>query len=222
MFATLPALMPLPFAAKLWDLDGTLADTTGVYKRTAFEVAERHDIGLTEQFWNSMPPVPPKVWLKELTDDQDVIDRFCVAYGMRARELLAEHTKWNDGALETVEKLHRKNIPQAIVTTARTPSVEVMDRVLQFSRFINVIITGDHVDPNFKPEPHGLFMAAEQLGVEPSLCYYTGDFETDVMAAERAGMYKILLRGAHTPERALGLANLEVHNLRELHPHLNI
>ena len=44
---------------------------------------------------------------------------------------------------------------------------------------------------NVKPHPEPLFLAAKNLGLDPKECVYIGDAETDMHAAEAAGMHMI-------------------------------
>jgi phosphoglycolate phosphatase-like HAD superfamily hydrolase len=52
------------------------------------------------------------------------------------------------------------------------------------------IVDASHV-AHAKPEPDLLFLAAEQLGVEPARCWYVGDSTWDMVAAVAAGMIGI-------------------------------
>ncbi|WP_395373070.1 HAD family hydrolase [Marinicella sp. W31] len=50
-----------------------------------------------------------------------------------------------------------------------------------------------------KPDPTGLLQAAENLGLDPSDCYYLGDAESDVVAAHRAGMKALIAAWGYLP-----------------------
>jgi phosphoglycolate phosphatase-like HAD superfamily hydrolase len=52
------------------------------------------------------------------------------------------------------------------------------------------IVDASHVK-HAKPEPDLLLLAAEQLGVEPSRCWYIGDSTWDMVSAVAAGMIAI-------------------------------
>ena len=90
-------------------------------------------------------------------------------------------------------------VPTAIVTSAPGRMVDAFDEALLFRRYIDVVIHGDHVNPRYKPDPLGLQMACDKLGVDPSMCVYIGDQACDIEAATAIGMPSILLRGMYTP-----------------------
>lgn len=69
-----------------------------------------------------------------------------------------------------------------------------------------------------KPDPYYLHEALDDLGVDdPGRTLYVGDRETDVVAAERAGMDSAFLRRSHNLESELGREpTYEIESLTEL------
>jgi phosphoglycolate phosphatase-like HAD superfamily hydrolase len=66
-----------------------------------------------------------------------------------------------------------------------------------------------------KPDPHYLVQALDALGADRGL--YVGDRETDVVAAERAGLDSVFVRRPHNAETSLSMApTYEVDSLAEL------
>lgn len=191
----------------LFDCDGTLVDSTRIYERTAREVGAKHGISFTDAEMARFSGIAPSVWLKEKgIVEPKAVEAFRLDYGNRARELLPESV-WFPGAKEMLEIIVAEGFPCAIITTARIKSFTVINDALGITKLVPLVITGDQVEPNFKPEPDGLHMAMDILGVKAEDCFYGGDNDVDMYAAQRARVLAIHIAGAHTNPHVRGLAD---------------
>lgn len=77
-----------------------------------------------------------------------------------------------------------------IASSRRRETIENIPQLKEIMSFFQTAIFIEDVI-NHKPHPEPLFLAAERLGVDPKECVYVGDAETDMHAAEAAGMYMI-------------------------------
>lgn len=50
-----------------------------------------------------------------------------------------------------------------------------------------------------KPEPVGLLISAQEMGLDPERCVYFGDSSTDMIAAHNAGMYAVGVKWGYQP-----------------------
>lgn len=55
-----------------------------------------------------------------------------------------------------------------------------------FSRFFSIFV-GEQEVAQKKPNPGGIFLAAKKLFTQPTACYYVGDSQSDMIAANNAG-----------------------------------
>lgn len=184
--------------ALIFDLDGTLIDSTPAYAAAAHQAFQEFSLPYTEaEFHRLAIGVPLKIWLQEKGVDEQIIPKIAARRDALVLDALKTETKWREGAREALERLS-KNFPLAIVTGAWTNSVAAIDERLGLKRFTSVIVDGDAVKPRFKPDPYGLHLAADQLRVEPRAAAYIGDQLFDMLAARNAGMQSILIPGSHT------------------------
>jgi phosphoglycolate phosphatase-like HAD superfamily hydrolase len=65
-----------------------------------------------------------------------------------------------------------------------------------------VTVGADAVKPRFKPEPDGLVLACEGLGVRPAQTAYVGDGPLDAETARRAGAMSVAAGWGHQLEDA--------------------
>jgi pyrophosphatase PpaX len=95
------------------------------------------------------------------------------------------------GVHETLEILKKKGYMLGIVSSRRNkqtkyliPELEALKTVFDAHIFYEDV-------KNHKPHPEPLLVIAERLSVAPNECVYIGDADTDMHAAEAAGMYMI-------------------------------
>ncbi len=184
---------PRPAAARavLWDLDGTLVDSTEYHWRSwqpALAAAgvlitkadflasygERNDTILTR--WLGARAEPALI--RRIADEKEE--------GYR-RILQAEGLSALPGAAEWVRALHEAGWRQAIASSAPRLNVEVVRRVLGLEQVIETYVSADDVRVG-KPDPEVFLTAAARLGVRPGRCIVVEDAPAGVEAARRGGM----------------------------------
>lgn len=185
--------LPLP-KALLFDLDGTLVDTVGT------RIAAWEETLIEARLPTSREQLAPLIGLdgKRLArevaalagdpiDDAraEVIDR-------RSGEIYARlnHSpRPLPGVGRLIAALDRRGIVWAIATSSRKAQVATSVAALSLPRE-PVIVDASHVK-HAKPEPDLLLLAASELKVEPSDCWYIGDSTWDMVSAVAAGMIAI-------------------------------
>jgi 2-phosphoglycolate phosphatase len=110
-------------------------------------------------------------------------ERFLEIY----RGRLSVETQVFEGILEALGRLESDGIAWGVVTNKAGWLTEPLLEQFALRRRARVIVCGDTLAER-KPHPAPLLYAAEKLGVPPAQCIYIGDAETDVLAAQGAGM----------------------------------
>lgn len=166
----------------VWDMDGTLLDSTGVVP-DAF-VATVRDLGVDdvdrERVVAAYALGVPEVMLEHLVG-RPLADREVDLYYDR---LLRSSVTAYDGVLETLDVLRGRGLPVVVFTGASSRAA----RTLLASAGIgyDVLVGGDDV-ARPKPAPDGVLEAARRLAVDPADVVYIGDAPTDLQAARSAG-----------------------------------
>jgi HAD superfamily hydrolase (TIGR01509 family) len=199
--------------AILFDLDGTLVDSIGLYEKAV--------IGAFKEQGLTINPEEYTQWYRDAWHLTRMLQHFgrteTDTPGIRERrdtlymDLLRTDAVWIPGAEETLEALRTAGMPMALVTGSWKSYVDALDERLDLERFFPVRVTMDDVGKLSKPHPQGLLIACERLKVEPSACLYIGDQMFDVEAAHNAGMPCWAVQGRFSPsdlaekaERMLG------------------
>jgi 2-phosphoglycolate phosphatase len=189
----LPA--PLPVAAVLFDLDGTLADTAGDLALAVNRI--RRDRGLAPLAVEALRPhasagargllgagmgITP-----EHADYPLLRDEFLANYAAG----LAMTTRLFDGVAALLREIDARMLRWGIVTNKAARFTQPVVEALGLDAIAGAIVSGD-TTPHPKPHPEPLLHAARLLGVDAAQCVYVGDDLRDVVAGNAAGMSTIV------------------------------
>jgi pyrophosphatase PpaX len=172
--------------AVLYDFDGTLADTTELVMNSYRHTMSTH-----------LGHIPPEEeWLRGFgTPLEPQLARFARTTDER-RAMLETYKRYQEeqtglmipfpGALGTVQSLHERGVPLAIVTSRyRESTIRGMD-VCGITRFFDLIVTPEDVQ-NPKPHPEPVLFTLEKLGLDAAHTLFVGDSPHDIAAGRGAG-----------------------------------
>ncbi|RFP89897.1 HAD family hydrolase [Rhodobacteraceae bacterium 63075] len=185
--------------AVVFDLDGTLADTSGDLIAAANECFRAMgegdvldvvgDAGVALRGGKAML----RAGLERLGRPDDAVieayyPRLLEAYGAK----IDVHTVFYDGALDAVEELRRGGYKLAICTNKpEALARELMHRLGALDLF-GALVGADTLAVR-KPDPAPLFEAARRAGGTPGRCLLVGDSDTDRNTARAAGVPSVLV-----------------------------
>jgi len=178
--------------AVLFDMDGTLVDSTAVVERIWRAWATRHGfdpepilaVAHGRRTSETMREIAPGLdFAKEAAwfDAQEEADTAGIVEVAGALALLAQIERW------------------AVVTSAHRRLAEIRMRLAGLP-IPSVLVCGDEITRG-KPDPEGYLKAAEMLGLEPARCLVVEDAPAGVEAGRRAGMQVVAVSTTH-PARA--------------------
>jgi HAD superfamily hydrolase (TIGR01509 family) len=188
----------LKVAAAIFDLDGTLIDSTDIYftivekalARLKLPAVPRHRIlaaAENEAFkWELV--LPPEV----LNRKENIIDEAWAAINAIAPRMF-EDLDLIQGADGILKVMSANGVKMGLVTSTQKQYLRAKMLPLKnagVDELIEVIITSDDVKHR-KPAPDPLIICAQHLGLEPGNCVYVGDTATDIKAGNAAGMRTI-------------------------------
>lgn len=190
-----PARRPLPVAAVLFDLDGTLADSAGDLALALNRV--RADAGLPP-----VPAAPLRAYASSgarglleagmgVTPAHAGYESLRSAFLAHYERCLAETTRLYDGVAELLDAIEARGLAWGIVTNKHARFTGPVVAALALATRAGVVVSGD-TTPNPKPHPAPLLHAAAALTVPPDRCVYVGDDLRDVEAGRAAGMATIV------------------------------
>lgn len=175
--------------AFLFDLDGTLADTTIVNSKAyATALAE---VGIHVDVIQLAQIISGKNWRQFLPE---ILETACVkadpsAIAQRKSSIYA--CMIGDVLINTplimLLKSFRPQIKTALVTTASGANARAIMDCHGLRNLFDVVVTGDEVS-HHKPDPEAYILATEQLSLSPSECLAFEDSEIGLASARAAGI----------------------------------
>lgn len=211
-----------PAKAVLFDLDGTLVDTADDLGAALNHVL--HTRGLPAVEAAKYRPVASHgaKGLLELGFGSALHD---FPFTTLRNELLhyyqhnlTVHSKLFGGADEFLPWLDQHGIPWGIVTNKPYKLAAAMLRKMTGMESCQILLGGDSLHQR-KPSPVPLWVAAHKMGIAAADCWYIGDAERDIEAANRAGMTSIIADYgfiADTDEPDLWFADCRIQSLMTL------
>lgn len=178
------------YKAVVFDLDGTLLDTLedlqnsvnyalglhGFPERTYEEIRTFVGNGVRNLMKKSVPGGEDEPAFEAVFAD------FKSHYAVHWRELTAPY----DGVVPLVEELHSRGLKLAVVSNKT--DAEVKNLCSEFFGGCIDCVRGEVPGVPRKPEPDGVLLALQALGVTREDALYVGDSEVDVRTARNAGL----------------------------------
>ncbi len=222
----------------IFDLDGTLIDSLGIWSQVDQALIEERSsehVKVTEEAAYEMRAEA----MRRYGEGSDAYLKFCAdlkaKFGMPgtpeeiharrydiAQTFLRTRVDYRPDADKVLEALKRAGLKLALATTTRRRNVDTYSRENENLRakapldaFFDMIVTRDDVKAT-KPDPEAHLMILEKLGLAPEECLVVEDAAPGMIAARAAGIDSIVISERHAEgERekldALAVARFEDH-----------
>ena len=180
-----------PFAAYLFDCDGTIADSMPLHYLAWHQALAEKGCDFPEKLFYEWGGMPVLEIISTLNRQQGLnMDVEAVAH--RKENLYYEYLPRLTAVpevLDVIESAHG-TLPFAVVSGSTRESVTASLHVLKLlSKFETLVCAGDYT--RSKPDPEGFLIAAERLGVAPAECLVFEDTAMGIQAATAAGMASV-------------------------------
>lgn len=176
--------------ACIFDLDGTLIDSMGLWKGVDEEYFSMHNIPLPDDYQkmiDGMSIVEIAVFTKEKYGFKESVEEMLDQWNKMAYRKYALEIQAKPGANEFLLKCKEKGLKIGVATSNSIPLYNAVANNLKFNEVVEVVVTGEDVK-NGKPDPESYLKVAQKLNVNPKDCLVFEDLVVGIKAGLAAGM----------------------------------
>lgn len=201
----------------LWDHDGVLVDTEGLYFRATREVLAGVGVTLTEAHYRALFLVDNRgAWhlARERGADDAEIARLRALRDARYAALLAERDCSIAGVHEALARVAPR-FRMAIVTSSKRAHFEVIHRDGRIPAWFAFVLAREDYARS-KPDPEPYLAARARFGVPAEACLVIEDSRRGLLAAKAAGLACWVVPSALTDRSSFDEADARFDSLAAL------
>lgn len=183
-------MIKMNFDAAIFDLDGTLLNSTHLWRKIDHDFFKKFNITMSETYYSEVAHLS----LDEAATHTKAICNISATVAEIKQEWLdmAEYEYSNnillkENALTYLHKLKKENIPLAIATGLPRKIFEKVLTHLEIIDLFDVLCSVDDVEKG-KASPDVYLLVAEKLNVSPEKCIVFEDVYTAMKSAKKAEM----------------------------------
>lgn len=185
--------------AVLFDMDGTLIDSMGMWREIDVEYLSRHGFELPADLQKSiagMSFIQTAEYFKERFQLEESLEEIMATWNAMAYDKYATEVFLKPGAFLFLKELKEKGIKTAICTSNSKTLTDVVLNAQKITDYIDIVLTSKEV-PNGKPAPDIYETASRILQVSPNECLVFEDVYMGVLAGKNAGMKVCVVADNH-------------------------
>ncbi len=214
--------MPAEISCIIYDMDGLLLDTEGIYTEVTQEIVAEYgkvfDWTIKKKIIGRRSIQAAQIIVESLDlpiSPQDYLDS--------RKDVLLERfrdTQALPGAKELTTHFFKHGIPQALATSSSSPMYEAKYEKHKkwFSQFKQIVRGDDPELKEGKPAPDIFLIAAKRLGVEPAECLVFEDAPSGMEAALAAGMSVVVVPDPNMDHSQYQNASQIISSLENFYP----
>ena len=201
--------------AILWDNDGVLVDTEGLYFQAGREILATQGVALTRETFAEQSLKKGQSVFDFLPDQNaELIERLRVKRNARYSALLAKGVRVLDGVVETLSALDGR-ARMGIVTGSRRDHFEIIHAQTRLLSFFEFVVTREDYN-EAKPHPDAYLTAMRLHGLSLESCVVVEDSERGCVAASQAGLRVLAVPNALSQYGDFSSAYKVLNSVREV------
>ena len=207
--------------AALFDMDGTLIDSMGIWKDVDIEFLGRRGIPMPEDLQKNIEGMSfseTAQYFKETFSLSETEEELKNIWNQMAYEKYRTVVPMKPGAAEFLCWLKAHGYATAVCTSNSRELIDIIVENKGIKQWIDFVVTACQVNAG-KPAPDIYLRAAQELGVEPSECVVFEDIPAGLLAGIRAGMRTCAVEDTYSEycmDEKRQLADFVIHDFEDL------
>lgn len=184
-------LWPFRFKGAIFDFDGTVADSLGVWKRVDDIFFARRGLTYSPDYAEKLSALGFEDGARFTIETYGLLDtpqEICDEWNALGCELYRTDVQLRPGAATYIRALHRIGVPIALATTNAPAVIEAMGARVGLRELFPIRVHGCEVEHHTKEHPDIYIEAARRIGVQPNECVVFEDLAAGLACARDIGM----------------------------------
>lgn len=180
----------MKFTGAIFDMDGTLLDSMGVWRDITAKFLEKRGITLSDEMVKKFRDMTLEESLPLIVDMfqlPDTLEEVFQEFSALAREEYMHNIPFKPHAKAYLEKLHKSGVKIAIATSGYDELCRGALKRLGALAYVDAIALSSEVGVN-KSNPDVYLLAASRLGIAPADCMVFEDILLGIGGGKKAGM----------------------------------
>lgn len=176
--------------AVIFDLDGTLVDSMGLWREIDIEFLSARGIEYKDDLQEKiegMSFTETAVFCKEYFGLSESVDELKAIWNQMAEDKYRYEVQPKPGVIRFLDTLKERGVKMGIATSNSSELIAAVNEAHHFDDYMSCIVTSCSVKKG-KPAPDVYLEAARQLGVSPGECLVFEDIVKGIQAGKAAGM----------------------------------
>lgn len=201
--------------AAIFDMDGLMVDTEGLYFRSESEVARRYGKHFTKEVMEKMMGQKAVQSIRIMIETLGIEGSAKEIEALRDslyQDLLIRGVEPMSGLFELLSWLEANGYRKAVATSSKPKFKDIIFNHLGLHERFEAVVTGDEVSQG-KPSPEIYQIALSRLGLQPQETVVLEDSAVGLKAAKGAGCFCVVVPNHFTQNQDFSAADLIVPNL---------
>ncbi len=186
--------------AIIFDLDGTLMDSMGVWREIDVEFLSRFGMSVPDDLLKNIEGMSfseTAVYFRDVLGIPLTVEEISDCWNEMAMYKYSHEVKPKPGAKEFVLCAKDLGIPMAIASSNSVPLIEAVLKRNGLEDCIDAVAISCEV-PKGKPAPDVYLLAAKRVNADPSRCVVFEDILPGIIGGKAAGMRVIVMDDQHS------------------------
>jgi HAD superfamily hydrolase (TIGR01509 family) len=181
----------MKYKAIIFDLDGTLIDSMGIWLQVDKEYLEKRNIPVPDDLFKDVPEGNSYKEICQYFKDKFNLPDSIEEIGNEWQDMVEQHYKTDitlrPGAMELIKFLHEQNVKMGIGTSNNKHLAETVLQANDVLHYFSSLVAGCE-DIKGKPFPDIFLQVSRELQIDPKECLVIEDTLHGVRAAHNGGM----------------------------------